>query len=307
MNIDLVIVTFNRLEKLKKALKCYDEQTGEFRNLIVVNNCSSDGTDVFLAEWQKVPSKYHRVVITAKENLGGSGGFYLGQKYALEHDADWVFLADDDAYADKDMVKKFLDFHNQNDGEKYSAICAAVYDMEGNIVLYHRDFYKIYRQHYLSRSSSQKEDYRKAFFEINFLSYVGSFVNVRAMRKYGLVNPKYFIYFDDSEHSLRLAKYGKLICVPSIKITHEGGAESAQKNMDVITWRDYYLSRNEMNMLRKHFSFIALYQLVRYYFVDYQSNKDNPRFRLLFKAKCDGFFNRLGKHPIYKPGWSEKI
>lgn len=83
INLDIVIVTFNRLDKLRKTLQHYSDQTVHFRNLIIVNNCSTDGTGLFLAEWtdkNKNNAKFTPILINATENLGGSGGFYLGEK-----------------------------------------------------------------------------------------------------------------------------------------------------------------------------------------------------------------------------------
>ena len=52
MNIDVVIVTYNRLGKLKRALTSYERQTRPFRNLVVVNNHSTDGTLEYLEAWR---------------------------------------------------------------------------------------------------------------------------------------------------------------------------------------------------------------------------------------------------------------
>lgn len=52
--IGVVIVTFNRIEKLRKTLKAYAEQTIKAKYIIVVNNASSDGTSKFLSEWGSV-------------------------------------------------------------------------------------------------------------------------------------------------------------------------------------------------------------------------------------------------------------
>lgn len=77
MTVDVVIVAYNRLEKLKKALLCYERQTSPFRNMIVVNNHSTDRTTEFLEEWSNVDSPFAKDVITTEENLGGlGGGFY---------------------------------------------------------------------------------------------------------------------------------------------------------------------------------------------------------------------------------------
>ena len=104
MNVDVVIVTYNRLEKLKKALASYENQSRRFRHLIVVNNHSTDGTSDFLDAWGRTEAPFSKIVINTDENLGGSGGYYLGQKKAMELEAEWVFLADDDAYAEPDLM-----------------------------------------------------------------------------------------------------------------------------------------------------------------------------------------------------------
>lgn len=307
MNIDIVVVTYNRLEKLKHALECYDSQTELFRNLIVVNNSSTDNTAEFLDKWQNKPTVYHKVVINTKENLGGSGGFYVGQKYALDHNADWVFLADDDAYADKDMIKNFYAFCSRHNVNQLSVIASEVLNMNGEIALNHRCRYNIYRFHYFSISSSLVEDYMKEYFAFDIVSYVGPFINCQALKKVGLVLPEYFIYFDDSEHSIRLAKYGKLVCVPSIKITHDGGVTNEHKDDNlIVSWRDYYLVRNKENMLIRHFPFVGIYQYFRFLFFVYLPHPCNFLNKLNYRALNDAVFNKLGKNAKYSPGWSMK-
>ena len=83
MEIDVVIVTYNRLSKLKKTLDCYEKQTVPFRNLIIVNNHSSDGTMEYLKEWENTNTPFNKIIIHTNENLGGAGGFYIGEKKAL--------------------------------------------------------------------------------------------------------------------------------------------------------------------------------------------------------------------------------
>ena len=227
--LDLVIVTYNRLDKLKTAIRHYENQTVSFRNLIIVNNCSTDGTDVFLNSLPSCLSRGNHktcdiVIINAKENMGGSGGFYLGQKEAMKRNADWVFVADDDAYADPYMVEEFYKFIGTYDTSKIAAVCAEVLNMDGSICLYHRDTYAIINKEYIRKSSCCED---------------------------------YFIYFDDSEHSIRLGKYGKIVVVPLIKIMHDGGAESTQEDIS-MSWRDYYMVRNSTHMLLKHYPSVVI-------------------------------------------------
>lgn len=304
MQITAVIVTFNRLEKLRKALACYDRQTIPFRHVIVVDNHSEDGTAEFLKEWAAASSTFGRHVVSTEENLGGSGGFYRGQLKAMEFNPDWVFLADDDAYPDDDLVAQFQAFAAEHDVAVMSAVCGMVYHPSGAIECQHRSRYVIERHRLLRRISSEEADYQQPAFRIDFLSYVGVFLNGKALRQVGLVNPDYFIYFDDTEHSLRLAKYGPLWCVPAIRIAHDNQATRPQQPSPVlVSWDEYYFTRNEHVMLRRHFPLVALNRL-RIALLHRLKGVDNAaRNKLRWQAVKDAWRGRMGKHPLYRPGW----
>lgn len=310
-SLDIVIVTYNRIEQLKKTLECYANQTMGFRNLIIVDNCSTDGTSEYLDEWCAEHShqeKFCPLLIHSAENVGGSGGFYLGQKKAMELNADWVFVADDDAYAAPDMVEKFFEFITSHDTSKLSAICAKVLNINGSICLYHRDYHVIEDGEY-KRIHSVESDYEKEYFSIDDLSYVGSFLNACALKKVGLVNPDYFIYYDDSEHSIRLKKWGDIVVVPNIVITHDGGAESTPDDV-MLSWRQYYFMRNTTYMFLHHYPSVGLRIVYKQFRDDFHAfrtmTKRSDYAKFVSSAIWSAFFGRLGKHNIYKPGWCLK-
>lgn len=307
INLDVVVVSYNRLEKLKTALSHYDAQTAPFRNLILVNNCSTDGTTEFIGEWERIPSNYNKIIINTSENIGGSGGFYLGQKKAIELGADWVFIADDDAYPDANLFSQFYTFNSNHCDCSFSAICAEVLTIDGEISLAHRTKCKMDKGLHFIQYDSPIEDYSKEFFNIDFLSYVGPFISVAAMRKIGLVNPDYFIFYDDTEHSFRLRKYGKIICVPQMKVIHDNNVLNLPKV--AVSWRDYYLIRNKRHMLLKHMPIaLKLKMTLSFIFKIYRSIPNKQAFdKVYYRAIKDATLGRLGKHPIYKPGWSIPI
>lgn len=304
MTVDVVIVTYNRLEKLKKTLQCYERQSCAFRNMIVVNNHSTDGTAEYLTEWSKLDSPFAKYIITTEENLGGSGGYFVGQKKAVELNPDWVFLADDDAYPELQMMEHFYSFAASHDISSFSAVCAKVNYINGETNFKHRSRVQFRRNRFCDRIDSTASDYDQEYFTIDMLSYVGPFINVAALRQVGFVNPEYFIYYDDSEHSLRLKKYGELICVPSILITHDEMPEVADQPSKMISWKDYYFYRNNTHMLIRHYPKAALHQLkiaVKHKLQYPQPRNDDEWMRRV--AIKDAWLNRLGKHKTYVPGW----
>ena len=310
MTVDVVIVTYNRLEKLKKAIASYENQTRTFRNMIVVNNHSTDGTQEFLEAWKMEKAAFSKYVISTDDNLGGSGGYYLGQKKALQLAADWVFLADDDAYAYPNMMESFYNYAEQIDYCMVSAICGTVFHADGTIDYNHRSRFIKSNRRFVYRIPSQPDDYKKKEFEIDYLSYVGSFINGKALSKVGPVDARFFIFWDDSEHSLRLKKFGRILCVPAIRIIHDDGktAYSREEDNRIITWKDYYLIRNEIVTYKRHFPWAALHQLRKSLCARFKSSHKNDVLETVkWDALKDAWLGRLGKHRLYKPGWPSKL
>lgn len=301
MLIDVVVVTFNRLNKLKNTLSCYNNLSVKPRNIIVVNNNSSDGTKEYLDGWFTIETTYRKHVIHLDNNIGGSGGFYEGQKYAMQLNPDWIMISDDDAYPAPDLFESFILFVSKHNTENVSAVYSSVLHTDGTIDTAHRSSYKLLKGIFYERNNSRIEDYQKEYFEIDFLSYVGCFIKRTALDKAGLVNPKYFINFDDTEHSLRLKKQGKIICLPQMKIVHDDNNLNATAT---LSWKTYYLYRNELHMLIKHHPIAAIAWCRR----RLKLLSDNPKRKQVYKiAMKDAWMVRLGIHELYKPGWTDTV
>ena len=81
--IAAVVVTFNRLEKLKKVLSSLEAQTRLPDQLVIVNNAATDGTDSFLKEYAanfKYSDSVQLDIVTLEKNEGGAGGFSAGMR-----------------------------------------------------------------------------------------------------------------------------------------------------------------------------------------------------------------------------------
>lgn len=92
-NIGIIIVTFNRLIFLKICLCRILAQTKEPSEILVVDNCSTDGTGEYLASFNDITK------IFLKENMGPAGGYHEGIKYFSENtNVDYVWVMDDDFF-----------------------------------------------------------------------------------------------------------------------------------------------------------------------------------------------------------------
>ena len=302
--IGVVIVTFNRLEKLKNSLAAFDKETVLPKYILIVNNASTDGTGEWLKEWLKDKKPYRKYVLTSPKNLGGSGGFYMGLKRASELDADWIWVSDDDVYPCPTALETGVRYIDKLDTEDSRLAAVASKVVTGGKID------KMHRRHinqtwlYAKEHYCEEEEYDSEYFEIDILSYAGSIISRKAIKEVGLPEKNFFIWFDDSEHSMRLRKYGKLYCVPALEIEHDVEQEYGGKN---VTWKDYYGLRNELIMFKRHYpkrTFVikVIKKLIRTTGM-YLKKDTRIRATLFYAAIRDGVAGRMGVHPVYRPGW----
>lgn len=301
MKLDAVIVTFNRLEDLKECLQKYEEQIESVDSLIVIDNCSNDGTKEYLNNWKRIQSKFKKKVIHLSKNFGGSGGFFEGIKYAMLNGADWIWLHDDDAFIYKDTILNLKKSIEKNNQDNISAICGMVYDKE-NIALNHRR--RIKRGVIRNQDKCVTEfEYNNDSFEINEFSYVGVAINVEKLFEVGITNKDFFIFLDDTEHSYRLSKVGKILCYPKIKIRHD---DKYQKSNHKANWKLYYSVRNNIyfskHCIKSGYIYMIIYFLIMAIFKR-TIRRDRVGSKLIYTAIQDGLKSKLGKNEIYKPGW----
>ena len=307
--IAVILVTYNRLEKLKIALKCYDNQIKAIEEMIIVDNCSNDGTKEFLENWCREEGKYKKSVLHLAENTGGAGGFGAGMDLALERinakklDAEWLLVSDDDAFPEVDALEKLCEYYEKlSDAEKKNVAALS------STVINHGKIHEAHRSRIEKKCFSVKfvgvdsSEYRKEAFDIDLFSYVGTMIKVSSLKKVGTTNKDLFIYGDDNEHSFRIKRTGKLICVSNSKFIHDTpGVENR-----AIGWHNYYNRRNQLYILKQYFPKRYLFmRLIKRYILDVSFiSKNSKDERNLFRnAHKDALSNRLGKHVLYKPGF----
>lgn len=300
--IGCVIVTYNRLEKLKKTLSAYASQTLKPLFLIVVDNASTDQTAVFLNQWQKIDEGFNKIVIHSNENLGGSGGFYIGEKEALKLNSNWIMIADDDAYPEKNYLYGIQSYIDNHDTTNISILCGKVSE--------HGIYESIHRSAWRSKWDRsfhcpvKKEKYNDREFYPDFVSYIGIVINKEKMKKAGLVCKDNFIWCDDTEHTYRLSLYGKIICLPEYTIIHDVDLAN-----HALSWKSYYGYRNDLVFFKKHFKthfpFIIIKLTLKTMLCPLHG-KSLTEVKLRMRAIYDAIFDNMGINSKYKPGWKPK-
>ena len=114
------------------------------------------------------------------------------------------------------------------------------------------------------------------------------------------------IYYDDTEHSYRLSKLGKIVCLPKMKIIHD--APHSKMN-EIVKWKLYYLIRNALDFVKCNFDekyFKRACFDIPFAFkiavLLYGKNK-KAGLKMIDVGREDAIKGITGLHNIYKPGW----
>lgn len=298
--IGVVLVTYNRIDKLKTALQCFERQSILPKYIVVVDNASTDGTRDFLEEWKAIESSYRKYVFHSDLNTGGSGGFNKALELGINLDAELIWASDDDAFPEDDALAIATKFITEHCHDNYAAICSSVIN-NGRYDLSHRKNYHIKGLNIIEEWIPE-DLYKNEYFELTTYSYVGAIMRKELLKSVGLPNKDYFLWCDDTEHSLRMSKKGKIACVPAIRVHHDVGVSNSG-----LTWKTYYGFRNLTDMYRKHFPkrcFLwFVYKMKLKTLLKDMKRVDQLENKIIRIAINDGKQGKLGIHETYKPGW----
>ncbi|RYH01042.1 glycosyltransferase [Salipiger sp. IMCC34102] len=313
MKICAIVVTYNRLEQLRITLpRLLDEALD---HVVVVDNASTDDT----ARWLATQGGDRVRVLTLDDNTGGAGGFEAGMAHARDAlDPDWMVLMDDDARPLPRAIETFrretpvLETQFPNLG----CIAAAVTFPDGDVCEMNRPSRNPFWHAGLflktlfgdTRSSFHVPDSalapEAAATEIDVASFVGYFVNRRAVSRVGLPEGGLFIYGDDVLYSLALRRAGlDVVLAPAVRFEHD--CRSLTEGLMVRpVWKVYYLTRNGVAVARQAAGRLLFPAALAFYIVQWtRRGRHAPKgpqrdayYTLMRRGIRDGLLGRRGRH-----------
>ncbi|MFH1754478.1 MAG: glycosyltransferase [Candidatus Latescibacterota bacterium] len=233
MDVSIIIVSYNSMDVLPSCLNSLHKQsyTGDVE-IIVVDNASQDGTPHMVAR------EYPGVTLLAEEeNFGFSRGVNLGirvarGKYFLIINPDTVFKEDSlarladfmDSHDDAGIVGPKLVFHDGN--LQYS--CRRFYTWKV-LALRRTPLGKLFRSTKTVSDHLMLEYDHDTTAEVDWLLGACMFVRRSAVEAVGLMDERFFLYFEDVDWCYRMKQEGwKVYYHPQSVIVHGYARESAQ-------------------------------------------------------------------------------
>lgn len=257
--VTVIILSWNRKKDMEDCLLSVEKIDYPNFAVIVVDNASTDGSQMFLKE--NFP---HITLIQNNENLGFAKGNNIGIQQALKHDADYVFLLNNDAIVEPDVLEALVDVAKSDPlvGMVGSKICyydspTIIQAAGGKVDLKTGNTELVgYNEKDMGQHDGEHE--------VDFTSGVAMLVKRSVIEKVGMFDEKFFAYYEETDWCIRARKYGfKCLYTSKTKVYHK---ELATKTTTPNIQRLYYLTRNRFYFMKKNAPKNSYPSFLRWYF-----------------------------------------
>jgi len=308
--IACVVITYNNIDNIEKLLKSLISQSRFIKEIILIDNGSSDGTA------QLVKELFPNVTLFINpSNIGVGGGYNQGLKYAYLKDYKWIWLLDGDSLpqfnAMEELMKALKDLTSvySNIGILASVpINPSTSQIYGGFI----------RNGLFHKIPKEIMEFKKPV-SVDTVISSGCLVSDKVIEKVGLPRTDFFMDFVDAEYNLRIRKNGfKIISVPTSIIYHKVGNIRIIKSRITKTliriclakkgelsfhspWREYYAKRNEMYTFWHEFRSykdvfrLILSSLVDIFYIIIFDDEKIKRINYIRYGLADGFKGVTGK------------
>jgi len=235
--VSIIIVNWNGMEYIKQCIDSILKQSYTNYEIIFVDNASSDGSIEFV---EKTFPKIK--IIKNKENLGFAQGNNIG---ISKSKGAFIALFNPDAVADEEWIEILVSalessdkiggvtgkmFYLGNQYGKNSVFCSwsKLNPFSANPYNFHND------------EPTSKVDY---------LAGGAMMIKSEVIKKIGLLDPEYFLYFDETDWCARMIKAGyDLVYIPTALVWHAISASISESNKKI-----YFMERSRIRFAIKNF------------------------------------------------------
>lgn len=243
-NVCVVSVTWNKKYDILELLKSLENEKYQNKDVIVVDNNSSDGTvDAIHDQFPKT-----KVLVNA-ENLGGAGGFNTGITEAIScNKYKYIWLLDNDVYVDSEALCFLVDSM-----ERYSqaSVCGSKIYRKGTKKIQESGAYInwLLMSTVLNRADeSEDRGEDDSLINVDYCAACSLLVRIDDIKIFGSMDAGMFVFWDDIEWCTRFKRGGRtILCDQRSKIWHYFGGDKPD-----LPWRVYYRTRNHVNFFLRY-------------------------------------------------------
>ena len=293
--VHIILLNWNNEEDTLECVKSLEEINYDNYKIIIVDNGSKIGSVL------KIKKQYPEIkIIENKKNLGFAGGNNVGIKYAVENGADYVLLLNNDTTVEKDFLSELV---KAGESDKKVGIL-------GSKIFFYNEPNRIWfaggkvswmknKGTHIGLDEIDNKQYDEIK-EVDYLTGCSLLIKKEVIEKIGVLAEDYFLYYEDTDFSLRARNAGyKIIYIPKSKIYHKISRSTKPGSSSYI----YYHTRNGLVLAKRNGSllnkiilypycvFLFLKQIIKIIFIP---KKRNWAFAVL-KGERDFLLGKMGK------------
>lgn len=274
MKIAIVLVNYNGKDYNGACIDSILQSKDELeKHILVVDNASVDDSLVLLRqkyslhECGGIDSRRAKVrieLIELDDNYGFAIANNKGIERAKELGADYVLLLNNDTEIDSDMINHLLGCAKRHSGSVivpkiyYSDDRKRIWSAGGSISPVVK---KVSHDGLNQIDVGQFEQEKK----IQFATGCCLLVPMSVIERAGMLDERFFLYYEDTEYSFRLQKQGiSIYYCPKAYLYHKVGASSKGAESPLCA---YYISRNWLLCNRQHLG-KRYFLFLLYYFMN---------------------------------------
>jgi GT2 family glycosyltransferase len=241
--VTTVILNTNRRDDTLECLASLHRGSYARHSIIVLDNASTDGSKAAIS------TAFSDVrVIELSENRGYAGNNNVGISAAMAQGADWVFILNEDTTLAPDCVARLVAA-----GERDPRV-----GVVGPLVLHHDEpgviqsaggridrFWNAWHtgQNELATAAAPSPH------QVDWISGCAILVRRAVIEQVGMLDERFFYYWEETEWCLRARRAGwTILNVSEARLWHKGVQRDYQPKPAV----SYYNTRNQLLMMHKH-------------------------------------------------------
>lgn len=229
--IGIILVNYNGLKDTVECIKSINKSDYSNYEIIVVDNNSIENVEKI--------SDYDNVILKKLNNNVGFGvANNIGADIAVQDNCDLIFCLNNDTV----ILPNTLSILAKNTNNRTITTGAIYYYFNKKKLWYGGgEVSKI-------KGTFRHKNYNESR-SVSFISGCAMMLTVGCYEKIGLFDPAYFMYYEDSDFSLKALKNGYILkYIYEAKIYHRVGDSSSK----ISGLKDYYLTRNRLYILNKY-------------------------------------------------------
>jgi GT2 family glycosyltransferase len=249
-SVYVVVVTFNGESWLDQCLGSLINSDITL-NIMVIDNNSGDGTS------EKVREEYPEVtLVKLAENIGFGRANNIGIQNAIEMNAEFIFLLNQDAWVQKDTISELIKVSVSN--PEYGIISPV--HLNGNSTALDYNFSlqasPINCEHFFSDIFI---GVRRDIYKAKFVNAAAWLITNECVRRVGFFEPLFFLYGEDDNYVQRASYHGFQIGItPNGIICHDRADRKGKKSLVGLKTENLTKSLMILLDITKPFTFCLL-------------------------------------------------